>query len=68
MKPIEVIEQMQELHKANPDQELIVAWWDREAFSFINQEDWNEKIDFVESKFDWSYTHDALAETFNYLI
>jgi len=51
------------LSKKNPDEQIIIAWWDSEAFANLSltPEEWDDLIYFVESWMDWSRTHEALA-------
>ena len=60
MKVREVIEY---LSKKSPDEQIIIAWWDSEAFANLNltPEEWDDYIHTAESWMDWSRAHEALT-------
>ena len=60
MKASEAIKLLQEY---DDDEELIMAWWDRESFS-ISEEDWNKLANYVSRKMDWSRAHEDLEFMF----
>ena len=45
------------------EEELIIAWWDREFFS-MSAEDWDKLAYRVCQKMDWSRTHEDLEFMF----
>jgi len=53
---------IESLSKKNPDEQIIIAWWDSEAFANLNlsHKEWNDIIYTVESWMDWSSAHEAL--------
>ena len=58
MKVKDAIKLLEAMHF---DDEIIIAWWERETFSAnITQDVWESRIDRVESKMDWANTHDHL--------
>ena len=60
MTPAEIIQAMQQLPQ---DKELIVAWWEPDAFGITDEEDWDDFVHIIENRFDWSYTHEDIQET-----
>ena len=60
---MKVREAIEYLSKKNPDEQIIIAWWDSEAFANLNlsHKEWNDIIYTVESWMDWSRAHEALA-------
>jgi hypothetical protein len=67
MKVSKVIKIMQEL---NPDDEIIVAWWEKEYFplgpELKNAEDWSSSIETLEDRLDCSYMTEAIVEALEY--
>jgi hypothetical protein len=60
MKISDAIKSLQQLPQ---DDEIIIAWWDRPTyFQHIKEEDWSYAVERIESKFDWSYTYEALDD------
>jgi hypothetical protein len=63
MRVSEAIKQLQEL---KPDEEIVIAWWDKETFFPIEEDTtvendlWEKVCDDLEAEFDWSKTHDEL--------
>lgn len=45
----------------NPDEEIVIAWWERNTFPQVKDEDWNEAASVLEGRMDWSNPH-ALME------
>jgi hypothetical protein len=45
------------------DEELIVAWWDKESFS-VSDEDWDKLAYYVCRQMDWSRAHEDLEMMF----
>lgn len=48
------------------EQEIVISWWDHLAFSELQDmspEDASEVLAEIDSSFDWSYTHEGLADT-----
>ena len=60
MKASEAIKYLQQY---DDDEELIVAWWDRESFS-MSDEDWDKLAYHVCQKMDWSAAHEDLEFMF----
>ena len=47
----------------DPEEELIIAWWERTGFDEdLSEDEWNNFVYKVDQKMDWSYTHDTLNE------
>jgi hypothetical protein len=44
---------------------VIVAWWDNEAFGFQEDDKWAGICDFVDDKMDWSGAHDDISYFIN---
>jgi hypothetical protein len=56
-----VQEAIQALSQLDPEDEIIAAWWEYDAFSdSLTKEQWEEHADSVEYKMDWSQTHNDL--------
>jgi|TARA_R110000787_G_scaffold68032_2_gene152276 hypothetical protein len=49
------------LNKKDPDEELIVAWWDQECFD-VSKETWDDKVYKIEKYLDTSIIHEWIAE------
>ena len=60
MKASEAIKLLQAY---DDDEELIVAWWDKEMFT-TSDEDWDKLAYYVSQKMDWSRTHEDLEFMF----
>jgi len=43
-----------------PDDEIIVAWWDKNFFEDMTEEKWNETVEVVDHRMDWSSTHEDI--------
>ena len=54
----ELIEQLKVYHKPNDD--LIVAYWERDMFGEIPKGEWGEFANHVEAKMDWSSDHEVI--------
>ena len=46
------------------DKELIIAWWDEEAFDMKDDEMWSQFVEVIDSRMDWSYTHEQMELTY----
>ena len=45
-----------------PDDEIIVAWWDKEeGFEDMTDEEWDDAVAVADHHMDWSSTHDDLV-------
>jgi hypothetical protein len=51
------------LQRYDDDEELIMAWWDKESFS-VSDEDWDKLAYYVCQKMDWSRAHEDLEFMF----
>ena len=61
MKVSDAIKALTEGYK--PDDHLAIAWWDFETFGYdddIKKEDWPEICERLDTKMDWSSTHEDL--------
>tara|TARA_R110002167_G_scaffold26381_1_gene90932 strand:- start:833 stop:1036 length:204 start_codon:yes stop_codon:yes gene_type:complete len=58
MKIRDIIETLSSM---NPDEEIVIAWWERNTFPQVKDEDWNEAASVLEGRMDWSNPH-ALME------
>jgi hypothetical protein len=45
---------------------IIIAWWEADAFDFQDDERWAAICDSVDHKIDWSNAHDDISETIRY--
>lgn len=61
----EAIKNLQEA-KANGTKNIIIAWWDSEAFGRKDDEDWAYLCDLADRKMEWSGSHDDLDSFFEY--
>ena len=50
------------LKNENPQEEIVIAWWDREAFPATNKELWNAAVDHCDRRMDWSYNHEVIQQ------
>ena len=63
MKVQDAILQLQEMY--NPNEDIIIAWWEYEAFSHIVTKDqWKEYVELVDDNTDWADVHDQMAFRF----
>ena len=53
------------LKKYDQDSQIIIAWWDKDTFEEVSQDDWDNSCEWVEDMMDWSYTHDELLNLFD---
>jgi hypothetical protein len=58
MKVKEAIKQLKEL---DPNDEIIIAWWEKESFD-LKKKNWNEVVGYIDSDFDWSASQDDLGQ------
>ena len=65
MKVKEVIKNLEHL---NPDSDIIMAWWDKDAFPDVADEDWSYAVDRVDSRMDWSQAHEDIQMTIEYAL
>ena len=67
MKVRDAIEQLQEMYL--PHEDIIIAWWEYEAFSHIvTRDQWKEYNELVDDNTDWSDVHDQMVFRFEDLI
>jgi len=53
----------------NPDEELVIAWWDMDYFPECKTEnEWQIFCEHTEDKFSWSGAHDLLQLELDYLL
>ena len=60
MTPADIIKAMQTLPQ---DQEIIIAWWEPDAFGITDEDEWNDFAHIAMERVDWSGTHDDIVET-----
>lgn len=48
------------LKKLKPDEQLIIAWWQKDMFEYENPDDWGWISENVTDEFDWSGTHEDI--------
>ena len=65
MKASEAIKYLQGY---DDDEELIVAWWDKDAFSHLSDEQWDEYCYDVGQKMDWSRAYETMDFLFELMI
>lgn len=58
---MKVKDAIKELKQLDQNDEVIIAWWEKEDFD-LKKKNWNEVVDYVDSDFDWSATHDDLGQ------
>jgi hypothetical protein len=46
---------------------IVLAWWEADAFGHKDDEKWAAICDEVERKMDWSHAHDDIAEAVRYV-
>ena len=52
------------IDKHGEDTELIIAWWDAEAFGMEQgSEEWLDMVEIIDSHMDWSMTHETIQMT-----
>ena len=56
------------LQRYDDDEELIMAWWDRDMFSHLSDEQWDEYCYDVGQKMDWSRAHETMDLLFELMI
>lgn len=49
------------LDTLNDDDDIVVAWWEHDAFDDIPTDKWANACYHVEEVMDWSHTHDDMA-------
>lgn len=55
----EAIKSLQSIKKAGV-KNIILAWWEADQFQKQDDQDWEGICDVVDSKMDWSNTHESL--------
>ena len=58
MKVKEAIKALKELDQ---DEQIIIAWWERDAFD-LKKKNWNHMVGYVDCDFDWSATHEDIGQ------
>lgn len=58
MKVKDAIKSLKEL---DPNEEIIFAYWENDSFD-LKKKDWNDVVEYIDSDFDWSATHDDLGQ------
>jgi len=58
---MKVKQAIQALQNYDPDAEIIIAWWDKEAFPEASQDNWDGSCDWVMDKMDWSGAHEEIS-------
>jgi hypothetical protein len=58
---MKVKEAIKELKELDQDEQIIIAWWERDSFD-LKKKNWNHAVGYVDSDFDWSATHDDLQQ------
>ena len=47
----------------NDDDEIIIAWWDKKMAPVNTKRmNWEDQVETVENKMDWSWTHDCMSD------
>jgi len=49
--------------KKNGVKNIIMAYWEADAFGKKDDDEWAELCDYVDDKMDWSNCHDDITET-----
>lgn len=63
MKVKDAIVQLQEMY--DPNEDIIIAWWEYEAFSHVvTRDQWKEYNEIVDYNTDWSDLHDQMVASF----
>jgi len=69
MKIRDLIKFLQSIY--DPNDSIIVAWWDQDSFSEasdMDKDEWAKAAEYITDGKDWSGTHDDLAEVVRYYI
>lgn len=61
----EAIKNLEDAKKAGK-KNIILAWWDNEAFGYKDNDEWAALCDAVDDKMDWSNSHDDLTSFLEY--
>ena len=52
-----------QLEKKDPNDEMIVAYWEHEAFADkMKKDDWPNFVEIIDNYMSWSETHEAIME------
>lgn len=46
---------------------IIIAWWEADAFGYSDDDQWAAICDSIDHKIDWSNAHDDISETIRYV-
>ena len=68
MKVREIIELMSSMY--DPDDSVVIAWWDQDSFSEasdMDKDEWAKATEFMD-EMDWSRTHDGLTDVLRYFV
>jgi hypothetical protein len=60
MKVKKIIENLQKL---DPEQEILMAYWTNEDYEDLSEKDFANFADFVKWKYDWSWTHESMYDS-----
>ena len=60
---MKVSDAIKHLQQYDDDEEIIMAWWDRESFSLCDEE-WDKLANYVSRKMDWARAHEDLEFMF----
>jgi len=65
MKVKEVIKNLGHL---DPDADIIIAWWGKDAFPDVADKDWSYAVDRVDSRMDWLRASEDIQMTIEYAL
>ena len=65
MKVKDVIKNLGHLH---PEADIVMAWWDKDAFPDVAYEDWSYAVDRVDSKMAWSQAHEDIEMNIEWVL
>jgi len=59
---MKVKEAIRYLQGMNEDEEIIIAWWDKDCFPDLTEEEWEEHSHVIGQRMDWSRAHETMEE------
>jgi hypothetical protein len=65
---MKVKEAIKDLEHLDPDADIILAWWKKDAFPDVTDKDWSYAVDRVDSRMDWSQAQEDIEMTIEYAL
>lgn len=54
------------INRLEDSEHIILAYWRKDMFEDVPKDEWADFAYYTEDKTDWSYTHEQMAEGYDY--